>query len=108
MPDDYRIVVLIDRDRDDCVELKNSLNKMAVAAGLITKSSSQNTFHVLNRIAIEEIEAWFFGDANAMRIAYPKLSANFESKASYRNPDNIKQYRGLCYRATAIIILVLL
>lgn len=89
--DDYRIVVLLDRDRDNCIALKNSLNKIAADAGLITKSSArQNTFQVLNRIAIEEIEAWFFGDANAMRMAYPKLSGNFESKALYRNPDNIK------------------
>lgn len=89
--DDYRIVVLLDRDRDDCIALKNNLNKIATDAGLITKSSArQNTFQVLNRIAIEEIEAWFFGDANAMRMAYPNLSGNFESKALYRNPDNIK------------------
>lgn len=89
--DDYRFVVLLDRDRDNCIALKNSLNKIAADAGLITKSSArQNTFQVLNRIAIEEIEAWFFGDANAMRMAYPKLSGNFESKALYRNPDNIK------------------
>ncbi len=91
MPDDYRIVVLLDKDRDDCVELKNRLNKMAADAGLTTKSSAQqNPFNVLNRIAIEEIEAWFFGDANAMRTAYPKLPANFENVALYRNPDNIK------------------
>ncbi len=89
--DDYRIIILLDRDRDDCIELKNSLNKMATDAGLVTKSSShKNVFQVVNRIAIEEIEAWFFGDANAMRIAYPKLSGNFETKALYRNPDNIK------------------
>ena len=29
IPIDYRIVVLVDRDRDDCIELKNSLNKIA-------------------------------------------------------------------------------
>lgn len=89
--DDYRIIILLDRDRDDCLMLKNSLNKLAADAGLITKSSAQTSFYqVLNRIAIEEIEAWFFGDANAMRIAYPKLSGSFETKALYRNPDNIK------------------
>jgi len=90
IPDDYKIVVLLDRDRDDCIELKNKLNKMASDAKLITKSSVQNnSFNILNRITIEEIEAWFFGDADAMRNAYPRLSANFEKKAAYRNPDEI-------------------
>src|ERR1035437_1809835 len=90
IPENYRIVVLLDRDRDDCVVLKNKLNQMAHDAGLITKSSSQDQrFQVLNRIAIEEIEAWFFGDADAMRLAYPKLSANFEKKSRYKYPDGI-------------------
>ncbi|MBI3481824.1 MAG: DUF4276 family protein, partial [Bacteroidetes bacterium] len=86
----YKIVVLVDRDKDDCLQLKKLLNKMADDAGLVKKSSSKNNvFQVLNRIAVEEIEAWFFGDADAMRAAYPKLSLNFETKAKYRMPDSI-------------------
>ncbi len=91
IPADYKIIVLIDRDSEDCIALKNKLNKMAEDAGLTIKSSIQNnSFQVLNRIAIEEIEAWFFGDPDAMRLAYPKLSKTFENKAAYKNPDNIK------------------
>jgi len=87
---DYRIVVLIDKDRDDCHVLKNRLDNMAIEAGLITKTNAQhNNFQVVNRISIEEIEAWFFGDADAMRKAYPRLSKNFERKEKYRNPDAI-------------------
>ncbi len=90
IPNDYKIVVLLDRDRDDCIELKNNLNQMAIDAGLIIKSSAPNNlFQVVNRIAIEEIESWFFGDADAMRMAFPKLSKNFENKSTYRIPDNI-------------------
>jgi hypothetical protein len=90
IPNDYRIVVLLDRDRDDCIQLKSQLNQMAIDAGLIIKSpQNNNVFQVINRIAIEEIEAWFFGDADAMRAAYPRLSKNFETKATYRIPDNI-------------------
>lgn len=90
IPANYKIVILLDRDRDDCVLLKNRLDQMATDAGLITKSSVRNNvFQVLNRIAIEEIESWFFGDADAMRAAYPKLPRNFEGRAAYRNPDNI-------------------
>ena len=91
IPADYKIVVLLDRDRDDCLQLKSSLNKMAEDAGLITKSSvADSTFQIVNRIAIEEIESWFFGDADAMRAAYPKLPLHFENNAAYRIPDNIR------------------
>ena len=34
-----RVVVLVDRDDDDCEQLKAELERMAVAAGLSTKSS---------------------------------------------------------------------
>lgn len=91
IPDEFRIIILIDRDDSDCHELKQSLNQYASDAGLITKSASENhRFTVLNRIAIEELEAWFFGDSNAVRTAYPRVSKNFERKARYRNPDAIK------------------
>lgn len=91
IPIDYRIVVLVDRDRDDCIELKNSLNEIAKTAGLKVKTGTDaGSFQVLNRVAVEEIEAWFFGDADAMRLAYPKLSKNFEMKAKYRIPDSIQ------------------
>ena len=63
---------------------------MAIDAGLIIKSSvTNNLFQVINRIAIEEIESWFFGDSDAMRQTYPKLSSTFQNKSIYRNPDNI-------------------
>lgn len=88
--DDYRIVVLVDRDKADCIALKKSLNKMAKAAGLVCKADAgRGSFSVLNRIAVEEIEAWFFGDPDAMRAAYPKLPRNFENKSKYRLPDVI-------------------
>lgn len=44
---------------------------------------------MLTRIAIEELEAWFFGDADAVRAAFPRVSPNFEKKANYRDPDSI-------------------
>jgi len=86
-----KIIVLIDRDRDDCYQLKKKLEQIAMKAELITKSSAErgHPFDVLNRIAIEELEAWFFGDPNAVHSAYPKVSSKFSQKAAYRNPDNI-------------------
>jgi hypothetical protein len=89
---DYKIIVLIDRDNQNCIELKNLLEGYALNVRLITKSSrNQNqSFTVLNRIAIEELEAWFFGDEEAVRAAYPRVSPKFTKKAEYRNPDKIK------------------
>ena len=64
----------------------------AQKVGLITKTSAQTNqeFQVLNRIIIEELEAWFFGDINALRQAYPKVSPNLAKREAYRNPDTIK------------------
>jgi hypothetical protein len=75
LPPDWKIVILIDKDREDCLELKEKLEIMAISSGLITKSSCQKdkSFQVLNRIVVEELEAWFFGDVQAIRQAYPKV-----------------------------------
>ncbi|WP_199248125.1 DUF4276 family protein [[Phormidium] sp. ETS-05] len=90
LPPDYRIVVLVDEDREDCHKLKLKLEKIAIDAGFTTKSMAPDgSFQVLNRVAVEELEAWFFGDIPAIVKAYPKVSANLASKSSYRNPDAI-------------------
>ena len=39
LPEDWRIVVLVDRDRDACLKLKAKLEKAASDAGLATRSS---------------------------------------------------------------------
>ena len=50
LPPDWKIVILIDKDREDCLKLKQQLEKMAISAGLITKFSCQKyqSFQVLN------------------------------------------------------------
>ena len=85
----HRIIILVDQDQDDCIRLKNNLEALVISTGLKTRSSSPTQFHVLNRIAIEELEAWFFGDVNAMRKAYPRVSETLGQKAPYRDPDAI-------------------
>ncbi len=92
IPDNWRIIVLIDEDRRDCHELKAYLEKAAHEAGFVTKSGAapNEDFQVVNRLAIEELEAWFFGDVEAMHAAYPKIPINLQSKAKYRNPDAIR------------------
>lgn len=98
IPDNWRIIVLIDEDRRDCHELKAKLEKAAYEAGFVTKSSAapNENFQVVNRLAVEELEAWFFGDVEAMHAAYPKISRNLDAKAKYWNPDAI---RGGTYEA---------
>lgn len=92
LPPDWKIVILIDEDRENCLKLKKQLEDIAILAGLITKSSCQKdkSFQVLNRIVIEELEAWFLGDVQAIRQAYPKVSANLANQQPYRDPDAIK------------------
>lgn len=91
MPNDYYIVVLIDADREDCHALKAELERIAREAGLNTKSAvlPGMRFQVLNRVAVEEMEAWFFGDADALRVAYPRISPSLEYRKNYRDPDAI-------------------
>lgn len=85
-----RVVVLVDRDADDCAALKRQLEDMARAARLTTKTSpdAQGQFHVVNRIVVEELESWFIGDAAALRQAFNSLPAVDVGKGIFRNPDN--------------------
>jgi len=85
-----RIVVLVDRDNDDCEKLKNQLESMAGQAGLPTKTSpdDQGRFLVLNRVAVEELESWFIGDPEALRKAFAGLPKIDVTKGIFRNPDN--------------------
>jgi hypothetical protein len=91
LPLDHRIVVVVDRDDDDCRELKQRLEQIATGAGLQTRSQAGGpTYQVVNRLAIEELEAWYFGDWDAVRAAYPRLSKVIPNQANYRDPDAIK------------------
>lgn len=91
LPDTWRILVLVDRDDDDCAALKARLERMAAEAGLQTKTAAGNgqRFQVVNRIAIEELEAWFFGDWLAVQAAYPRVPATVPQKSGFRDPDAI-------------------
>ncbi len=90
LPGTYRIVVVVDRDDDDCHRLKAQLESFAVAANLPTRSHpNQGRFVIVNRIAIEELEAWYFGDWKAVCAAYPRVPSNVPRKQSYRDPDTI-------------------
>lgn len=89
-PPDYRIVVVVDRDDDDCYALKQTLEQCAADSDLPTRTHPREGFFtVINRIAIEELEAWYFGDWEAVHTAYPRVPVTIPQRSSYRNPDNI-------------------
>lgn len=88
--DCWRSIVLIDGDDRDCRELKKQLETIAHQAKLTTRTASPHQFQVINRIVIEELEAWFFGDIEAIVAAYPRVDENLAAQAKYRNPDDIK------------------
>ena len=88
--DRCRIVVLIDRDDDDCVQLKGVLEKIAADAKLATRSTAKGgPYQVINRLVIEELESWYFGDWTAVFEAYPGIAETIPAQARYRNPDAI-------------------
>ena len=88
LPEDWRIVVVVDRDNDDCQTLKKRLEAAAQSAGLITRNASGGRmYQVVNRLAIEELEAWYFGDWEAVVAAYPGTAVNIPRKEGFRDPD---------------------
>lgn len=90
LPDDWRIVVLVDEDREDCQQLKLRLETVALRVGLSTKSQAAGgVFKVLNRIAVEELEAWFLGDVAALRQEFPRLPASLAQQRGLRDPDAV-------------------
>ncbi|MBI4873583.1 MAG: DUF4276 family protein [Acidobacteria bacterium] len=81
LPTDGRIVVLIDRDRANCLVLKHQVDAIAARVGMATR--------VLSRIAVEELGAWYFGDVDAVVAAYKKVERHLRNKAPYRDPDTV-------------------
>ncbi len=90
LPEDYRIVVIVDRDGEDCEALKSDLERICKNAGLRSRRAADGPdWQVVTRIAVEELEAWYFGDWSAVCAAYPKVSPNTSKQAAYRKPDAI-------------------
>lgn len=91
LPNDYRIVLIVDRDNDDCHQLKSRLETICGNAGLRSRQATRDTdWQIVTRIAIEELEAWYFGDWQAVCHAYPNVSPNIPGMARYRDPDAIQ------------------
>ncbi|OQC13978.1 MAG: hypothetical protein BWX73_02022 [Lentisphaerae bacterium ADurb.Bin082] len=90
LPQDWRIIVVVDRDDDDCLELKHKLDSIVATSGMRNKSTPLvESWQVASRLVIEELEAWYFGDWTAVCAAYPCVTANIPLQARYRDPDAI-------------------
>lgn len=90
LPADWRIVVVVDRDDDECRRLKQQLENMSGGSGLRTRSAAgAGQWQLVNRIAIEELEAWYFGDWEAVREMYPRVSRHIPNREGFRDPDAI-------------------
>ena len=76
---DTKFVIVQDQDSADCIDLKKRLLELAAPSGR----------EVLVRIACRELEAWYFGDLNAVSQAYGKDLRNLAGKRKYRVPDLI-------------------
>ncbi len=69
MKEDEVVVVLVDLDdKEDCIGFKEQLRK--------TLDICPQRPNTLFRIAIEELEAWFLGDRQAILAAYPNAKAD--------------------------------
>lgn len=86
---DLRVIVLMDADRD-CRKVKNVLEKIVADAGLVSKAaaSAGQSFKVITRLAISELEAWFLGDCEAVSAAFPRVHSN-HFKGEYQDSDGL-------------------
>ncbi len=91
LPEDMIIFIIIDKDNEDCFQLKEKLEEIVCASGLYSKSKPLNKkWNVVTRIIIEELESWYIGDWEAVCKAYPKLNPDIIKKSKFRDPENIK------------------
>lgn len=91
LPSTWRIIVVLDRDDEDCRALKSRLDQIAASSGLSTRSATTaEQCQVVNRTAIEELEAWYFGDWHAVRQAFPRVPTTIPGKEKLRDPDAIR------------------
>ncbi len=74
-------VIVRDKDRADCIEVKKLLVKLCEQAG---RSDS------LVRIACHELESWFLGDLAAVEKAFNiKKLAGQQQNRKYKEPDKL-------------------
>lgn len=76
---DTKFMIIQDQDSNDCIALKNEYVLL----------SQRYDKEVVVRIACHELEAWYFGDLQAVSKAYRKDLTRLSTKRKYRNPDEM-------------------
>jgi hypothetical protein len=91
LPPHWRLVILRDSDREDCKKLKEHIKDIVARESFSIFSNTEVTKEgiVIIRLAMQEMEAWFLGDAEALRQAYPRLPETLDQRQGYRQPDAI-------------------
>ena len=89
LPANWRIIVIVDADNENCADLRRRLDQIASDGGMRVRDGKAR-WQVANRIAIEELEAWYFGDWEAVCAAYPRVRAGIVRQAAHRLPDEIR------------------
>lgn len=80
IPEHYRIIIIVDQDRDDCSELKQSILSAVYECGLQDRA--------IVRIVVVMLETWYLGDPNALVAVFPKLKRlHISQKAIYRQVE---------------------
>ena len=88
-PGDVRFIIVHDQDGKDCIRLKQELLSLCEGTGK----------EVLVRIACQEMESWYFGDIDALAIAYDKPKLNrISAQKKYRIPDDIPSPKEELYK----------
>ena len=78
---DAKILIVIDQDNVDCIVLKNWLNDKV-------KNICNCQYAI--RIVCTELESWYLGDMQAIKLAYPRFRPeHYEKKERYRDVDKI-------------------
>ena len=76
-----QFIIVRDNDRNDCFDLKAKLTQLCWEGGRPD---------ALVRIVCQELEAWYFGDPDAMAEAFDnKALRTISSRKRYREPDLI-------------------
>ncbi len=92
LPETWLIIVMEDQDGRDCHQVKARMEEWAQRAHLPTRTNPDGErFRVINRVVVPRLEAWYFGDWDAVRAAYPRVPDDIPRKSRYWNPDAIQE-----------------
>lgn len=89
LPSDWRILILIDRDDDDCKILKRKVQELVRLAGFADGSPGAADVRHCARICVEELEAWFLGDVPALVKAFPRVPPTLAQRRGFRDSDGV-------------------